>query len=278
MTSGHAPSRQPPYRLIVCDLDGTLLNAEHRLGERSRAVLRAVQDLGVQVLLASGRHFQDIRRIAERIGTRGGLISSNGAAAHDDLGRLTHCRPIDRNCLPFLLRDPIFERAHVNLYRVDDWLVETPKPHLLHYHRDSGFAYQVADFDALETDPILKLFYYSEDSDYLESLEHQILRRHGDRLSTTYAMPLVLEVMAKGVSKGATLKNQVDRLGLNASDVIAFGDGRNDLEMLRYAGTGILMANADPALREALPDLESIGSNAEEAVADYLQNLFAIDL
>lgn len=266
----------PPYRLVVCDLDGTLLNDDHRLGAHSRAVLSALQDRGVQILLASGRHYQDIQCIAEQLGSQGGLISSNGALAHDRQDQLTHCHPIAPDCLDFLLRDPVFGRAHVNLYRVDGWLVETPKPLLLRYHQDSGFVYRVVDFATLDEEPVLKVFYYAEDPDYLQDLERQILDRYGDQLDITYALPVVLEVMAKGVSKGEVLADMVQRLGLDAADVIAFGDGRNDLEMLRYAGKGILMANADPRLKAALPDLEVIGSNSDESVATYLRALFEL--
>ncbi|MFD2113858.1 Cof-type HAD-IIB family hydrolase [Thiorhodococcus fuscus] len=273
-SAAYFPSR--PYNLVVCDLDGTLLNDDHRLGELSRRVLKTLQDRGVQILLASGRHHQDIQRIAEQLGGQGALISSNGASAHDSRGRMTHCHPIAPDCLDFLLRDPAFGRAHVNLYRVDGWLVETPKPLLLRYHQDSGFAYRMTDFATLDEEPVLKVFYYAEDPDYLQDLERRIMERHGDRLDTTYALPVVLEVMAKGVSKGDTLADMVQRLGLDASDVIAFGDGRNDLEMLRYAGKGVLMANADPRLKEALPNLEVIGSNAEESVATYLRTLFGL--
>lgn len=262
------------YRLIVSDLDGTLLNAEHRLGDYSRTVLQTLLRQGGEVVLASGRHYQDVRRLAEQLGGRGCLISSNGAAVHDGDGRLLHWHGIDPECLEFLLLDPVFDQTHTSLYRIDDWLVETPKPVLLRYHRDSGFHYRVVDFRSLGAEPVLKVFYYSEDREHLAELERLVLARLGDRVDTTWSLPVVLEVMAKGVSKGVALARVAERLGLTAAEIIAFGDGRNDLEMLRYAGKGVLMANADPALKEALPHLESIGSNAEEAVAVHLERMF----
>ena len=269
-----AEQRRRMYRLVVCDLDGTLLNAEHRLGEYSRAVLEGVRRRGVGILLATGRHHQDIQGFSARIGGDGYLISSNGAAVHDAAGYLLHRRAIPADCLDFLLRDPVFAQVHVNVYGVDGWLVETPKPSLLRYHRESGFGYRVTDFTALTDAPVLKVFYHAEDPADLPHLERLILDRHGERLVTTHALPMVLEVMARGVSKGDALARVVERLGLGPEDVIAFGDGRNDLEMLHYAGKGVLMGNADPSLRAALPDLEVIGSNAEEAVAVYLARLF----
>jgi len=259
--------------LIVTDLDGTLLNHEHRLGAYTRTVLDALWARGIEVMLASGRHHRDMRGICEQVSYRGYLISSNGAAVHDEQGRLVDWCAIDPECLDFLLRDPLFDRVHTNVYLLDEWLVETPEPALLGYHQDSGFAYRVADFGALAEVPVVKVYYYHTDAAHLRDLERVIEQRYGDRLCTTYALPVVLEVMAKGVSKGDALDWVLQRTGRTREQVIAFGDGRNDLELLSVAGKGLLMSNAVPALKAALPTLEVIGSNAEESVARYLERL-----
>ncbi|NEX22350.1 Cof-type HAD-IIB family hydrolase [Thiorhodococcus mannitoliphagus] len=257
-------------KLIVSDLDGTLLNAEHRLGDDTRRVLLALRDQGFEVMLASGRHFQDIRCHAEILSPRGCLISSNGAAVHDRQGQLLHSHPVDADCLDFLLRDPLFDGVHTNVYRANDWLVDTAEPQLLEYHQESGFAYRILDFTEFDDEPVLKVFYYAREIDRLERLEDAIRDRLGDRVTTTYSLPVVLEVMAHGVSKGDALKRTLERLDIATEDVIAFGDGRNDIEMLQVAGTQVLMANAVPWLKAALPEAEIIGTNAEEAVAQYL--------
>ena len=262
------------YKVMVSDLDGTLLNAEHRLGDDTRAVLDTLRRLGVGIMLASGRHFQDIHGLSRSLHDRDCLISSNGAAVHDSQSRLLQYSAIDPICLPFLLCAPEFNRVQTNVYRIDDWLVETPAPNLLRYHRESGFTYRVVDFARRDDAPVLKVFYYHDDTDHLRDLERLILERHGDRLTTTYSLPIVLEVMARGVSKGEAIAQTLKRHGILPADVIAFGDGRNDLEMLRDAGKGVLMGNAVPELKAALPDLEVIGSNAEESVAHYLEHVF----
>ncbi|UHD18738.1 Cof-type HAD-IIB family hydrolase [Thiocapsa bogorovii] len=269
-------SSPAPCRLVVCDLDGTLLTPEHRLGDYSRSVLTRLRARGVEIMLASGRHFQDIRLLSEALGGNGCLISSNGAAVHDHQARLLQRSPIDPECVRFLIGDPVFRAVHVNVYRSEDWLVERPEPDLLRYHRDSGFHYQIADLDALVPDDVLKVFYYGEPSE-LKRLETLIAERIGDRVSTTFSLPVTLEVMAAGVSKGAALAHVVERMGIALSEVIAFGDGMNDRELLSLAGIGILMTNADPRLKDALPHLEQIGSNREESVARYLEARFGID-
>lgn len=269
-----AESTKPPmYKLIVCDLDGTLLTPEHRLGDYTRSVLARLRAQGIELMLASGRHFQDIRRLSDQLGGNGCLISSNGAAVHDRQAHLVHRATIDPECVAFLIGDPAFVGVHTNVYRSEDWLVERPEPYLLQYHQDSGFAYRVTDLDSMEPDDVLKVFFYGEPTQ-LRALESLILDGYADRLSTTFSLPVTLEVMAKGVSKGAALTRVAEQLRIPLSEVIAFGDGMNDREMLRVAGTGIRMANADPGLKAALPDLQEIGSNGEESVARYLEDLF----
>lgn len=261
------------YKLIVSDLDGTLLNAEHRLGSYTRDVLLDLQARGAEIVLASGRHHRDIRSLSSLLGGRGCLISSNGAAIHDRSGEAMSSRAIDRSCLDFLLRDPLFDAVHINVYRQDDWLVQEPKPQLLRYHQDSGFAYRTVDFRDLDDSPVLKVFYYHDDVEHLRHIESRVRSILGDLVTTTYSLPIVLEVMAHGVSKGDALAQVLARLGVDAEEVIAFGDGPNDLEMLRYAGKGILVANASPTLRAQLPFLDVIGPNEDEAVARYLAGL-----
>lgn len=261
------------YKLIVCDLDGTLLTPEHRLGDYTRSVLARLREQGMELMLASGRHFQDIRTLSDQLGGQGCLISSNGAAVHDRQARLVHRSVIDSECVGFLIGDPVFQGVHINIYRSEDWLVERPEPYLLQYHQDSGFAYRITELASLEPDDILKVFFYGEPT-HLKRLEGLILERYGDRLSTTFSLPVTLEVMAQGVSKGAALARVVEGLDIALSQVIAFGDGMNDREMLSVAGKGIRMGNADPRLKETLPQLEEIGSNREESVARYLEGLF----
>ncbi|MBK1731448.1 Cof-type HAD-IIB family hydrolase [Thiococcus pfennigii] len=258
------------YKLVVCDLDGTLLDAEHRLGGYTRQVLDALLARGIHLAFATGRHFVDVHRLSELLSHRPYLISSNGAAVHDRSARPLHCRPLPPESLSDLLHGPRFDGVHINVYRQHDWLVEEARPALLRFHRDSGFAYRVVDFRALDATPVLKVFYHHPDPARLAALEPEILARHGARVTTTFSLPMILEVMARGVSKGEALGRVRKALGLRPEEVIAFGDAPNDLEMLRGAGKGVLMANAAPELRAALPDLEVIGSHADEAVAHYL--------
>jgi len=80
--------------------------------------------------------------------------------------------------------------------------------------------------------------------------------------------------MAGGVSKGHALDQVAKTLGYSLLDAISFGDGMNDKEMLTMAGKGCIMSNSHQRLKDLLPELEVIGTNADEAVARWLRKMY----
>lgn len=269
-------------KLVVSDLDGTLLTPEHRLGDYTRRVLARVRAAGVELVLASGRHFMDLRVLAAQVAgesdPRDGacLVSCNGAAVNAGDGRLVQSTCLAPEVVEFLLHGPLFEHAQKNVFLADGWLVERDEPSLLRYHQESGFRYEVVDFADIDRAGVLKIFYYGEHG-RLRALERQLLDRHGGQISTTFSLPVTLEVMAAGVSKGAALARLLAERGLSAVDVLCVGDGMNDFEMLQLiaegGGQALVMSNADERLHAALPDLPRAGYHAEEAVARRLEQL-----
>ncbi len=97
--------------------------------------------------------------------------------------------------------------------------------------------------------------------------------RWGDRVNVSFSTLTCLEVMAGGVSKGMRWRRW-RRCSATLFDCIAFGDGMNDAEMLSMAGKGCIMANAHQRLKDLHPELEVIGSNADDAVPNYLRKLY----
>ncbi len=105
-------------------------------------------------------------------------------------------------------------------------------------------------------------------------IEQKIRAQYGDQVYMVYSTPQCLEVMNKGVSKANALEELTERRGYTLKDCLVFGDGMNDFEMLKQAGKGCVMGNADPRLKKALPNNEVIGFNKDEAVARYIQEVF----
>lgn len=261
-------------RLVVIDLDGTLLNAEHQISDFTKQTLRALQQTGTEVMVATGRHFQDVSRLVQPLEIPVGLITSNGARVHNPAGELLY-----ENHIPQALAEQVLAisenfAVHRNVYQGNAWLVEEENLPLLAIHQASGFEYQQVDFANWALCDVDK-FYFNAEHRKLEPLENALREALDDQLYITFTTEIYLEVMNKGVSKGIALSNLCQQKGLNAEQVMAFGDGLNDVDMLQWVGHPVLMANAHPKLKSSLPSANVALSNAENGVAHYLQQFFA---
>ncbi|MBO1923436.1 HAD family hydrolase [Thiomicrorhabdus sp. 6S3-12] len=257
-------------RLVVIDLDGTLLNSDHQIGDLTVRTLQALYARGCELMIATGRHFQDVYLIAQKIKVPVSFITSNGARIHDHHGRLLYENHIPQELVAKVLDISADYAVHRNIYQGDVWLVEEENKPLLDIHKASGFEYQRVDFSELDPEHIDK-FYFNAPHAKLVPLERKLKEALGDQLYITFTTEIYLEVMNKGVSKGKALAQLCSERGIDSSEVVAFGDGFNDIDMLQWVGRPVVMANANEALKEQVPYADQALSNAEEGVALYLQ-------
>lgn len=261
--------------LIVSDLDGTLLGADHDLHADTIATLRALAEQGHHLAFASGRHYRDMLAFRERLGVPVHMISTNGAYLHAPDDQLLHARHLATEHARELTALSRPAGVRLNLYQDDEWLIDAPAPELLALHAHTGFGYRVVDPALLDGQGVGKVLYIG-DPEHLAELEADILERLGEQLHVTYSMTNSLEVMAGGVNKGAALSALLSSLGVDRQRCLAFGDNLNDSEMLTVAGEAHVMANAHPALAGRVPMARRIGHHAESAVARQLQERFCL--
>ncbi|MBE9608472.1 Cof-type HAD-IIB family hydrolase [Chitinilyticum piscinae] len=261
---------------IATDLDGTLLGADHSLSEPTKQTLRELSSQGVKFIIATGRHFLDVRGIREVIGVDAYLITSNGARVHDGADVEIFAENVEPDIVRALLQPEFTAGTLANLYIDEGWLVERECPELIGvYYQDSGFSYQVADLQNHSGEGVAKVLYIAEHETLLRT-EALILERFGDEVYVTFSAADCLEVMAPTVSKGHALTEVLARLRVDREHCVAFGDGQNDITLLEVAGQGYIMANASPKLKAAHPEMPVIGSNAEHGVAVQLRKLFGL--
>lgn len=264
------------FKVVVSDLDGTLLNKQHQISPRTQATLHKLEQQGIKFIVATGRHHIDVRTFRDALGMDIDLITSNGAVVHDKQDSLVFNQPLSDQIAAQLIaleRDP---SIHLNVYQGDDWVVEQELPWLLDFHNESGFTYRlVDDLTTLPTSGISKVFYIGE-HDKLLPIEATLNQRYGNDINVTFSLPDCLEVMHAKVHKGHAVQAVLAQHGLSMDDAIAFGDGMNDIQMLTMAGRGIVMGNAHDRLKHALPAHEQTLSNDEDGVAVYLERLFSL--
>ncbi|GGP26293.1 Cof-type HAD-IIB family hydrolase [Silvimonas amylolytica] len=261
------------YQVIASDLDGTLLNADHMVDAYTAETLRLLQAQGVHFVIATGRHYLDVRGIRDVLGVRAYLITSNGARVHDWDNRLVYAENLEPEVARQLLQAEFSEGTHLNVYLDEQWLAGSHAQWLADLHQDSGFSYELADLPNHSGEGIAKVLYIGE-HEHLLTVEEKLIERFGDELYVTFSMPDCLEVMAPTVSKGHALTAVLAELGIPATDCIAFGDGPNDIQLLQTAGHPFVMGNANPRLTDALPNVPQIGLNTEAGVAHQLRKLF----
>ena len=244
-------------RLVATDLDGTLVRSDGSISERTRAVLAAVEARGVPVVFVTGRPLRWAEEVFEHVGDHGLAVVSNGALVWDvaaDRPRLR--REID----PETARRVVAElRAAVP---GSTFAVETVadgislEPAFMERHPLPDGARR-APVEELLSRPLLKLLARHEElgpQDYWDAAEAAV----GHLMTITWSSTsTLLEMSGPDVTKASTLALLARDLGVEAEDVIAFGDMPNDLPMLVWAGTSYALANAHPSVL-AVVDLSLI--------------------
>ncbi|MCG6306364.1 Cof-type HAD-IIB family hydrolase [Vibrio vulnificus] len=261
-------------KIVASDLDGTLLAPNHQLSEFSKQTLKALHEQGYTFIFATGRHHVDVAGIRAQVGIPAYMITSNGARVHDQHDQLMYSKNVPAELvqpvIDIVKQDP---EIFVHLYQNEEWRLNREDEVMRKFHEETGFTYKVYDIDNAPTDGIAKIFFThpGQDHEHLVGFENQLREAFGDQLNIAFSTPWCLEVMAEEVSKGDALKAVAESLGLTLENCVAFGDGMNDVEMLSMAGKGLVMETSHEKVKKALSDNEIIGSNADDAVAHYLQ-------
>ena len=261
-------------RLIATDLDGTLLREDGGISPRTRATIAAAQAAGLVVVFVTARPPRDVAAIAEHLGVTGIAVCSNGAIVQNLETGETHrhvrlCSDLARELVVALrLAEPGINFATEHGHKIGqepgfpDFFADT-----VHHHPPL-----VDDAVVLCGEELTKLLIHHVDHD-AERLMHRIRGHTGDRAEVIWSGGPFIEIATPGVSKGAGLAAFCADLGIAAAEVIAFGDMPNDVQMLRFAGRGIAVANAHPEVLAAADEITA--SNDDDGVALAIEALLA---
>ncbi|HAS73027.1 MAG TPA: hypothetical protein DCS67_02655 [Clostridiales bacterium UBA8960] len=264
-------------KAVISDLDGTLLNAHHMLSEYSKCVIRRLTQQGIHFMIATGRHHLDASQIKNKLGVDAYLITANGATVSNMEGKLIYEAILPREIVEDVLSIEVEKGVFKNLYQGEHWLMEESDKIFDQYYQEGDFQYTLCAFKDYLDKPINKVFFTAFKHEDLIVIADQIKAKYGDAIAVTFSMPECLEIMPKGVNKGVAVLETIKQFDLLPEDVIAFGDGLNDFEMLQVVGKGYLMGNAHPMLKEKLPSLQIIGHHSDDAVARELVKLFGLE-
>lgn len=262
------------YKIAISDLDGTLLGPDHKISEQTKNSIHHWISSGRKFAIATGRHYKEAKALQESLGEPIYLITSNGARVHNKAGQIILKQNLPAEIASEICQLALPSSVQINLFTDQHWFANFHLAELDAMGLDKSFCCQATDLVSLDKNNIIKIFFWGEHQ-LLQQIYDQLNQRFGDTINLTFSLEKCLEVMDANTNKGTAVKAVVKEKGLQLSDVIAFGDGMNDVEMLSLVGKPILMKNSQRALREALPTAELTGSSKDNGVASKMNQLLS---
>jgi len=265
------------YKMLVTDMDYTLLNKEKRVSDRNREALRRAMEKGVHMVVATGRIYTSARIYAKLLGLDTPIIASNGALIKDasktifrDILSQDTVREMLRLChkygiyCHFFTENTIYSEKLINVsLRYTEWNK--------YMGEEDQVKIRIVDdgeeiIEAAKSE-VLKAVVFDDDDEKIQKLRDGIMET--GIVSVSQSMKHNLEVMNKGVTKGNAVRILAQLYGINREEVIAIGDNENDISMIEYAGLGIAMGNAEECLKRAADHVT--GDYQEDGVAEAIE-------
>lgn len=273
----------PGFQAIATDLDGTLLRSDGTISARTRDAVMAVEDAGIDFVIATGRPPRWIGPIIEALGHRGLVVCANGASVYDP----ARDELVERNDLApevvtalfdelgALLPSAVFSVEQGFEFTIDEAIERSEFSDRLRILRaDPGL--RVAPLRTRLDQPTTKLI-VRVPRDQADGVSDRVQAVVGDRAVVTHSIDAgFLELSAPGVHKAATVERLLARSGIAPDEVAAFGDMPNDLDLICWAGLGVAVANAHPVLLAAADEVTA--TNDEDGVAIVLERVLRGEL
>lgn len=263
------------YKMLVIDVDGTLLNDDKQISKRSLSTLTKIQQMGMRIMLASGRPTYGLLSLAKQLdlGTyKGYILSYNGGQVINAAdGKVIFERRINPEYIPYLEKEAHKHGFAIMTYNGDTIVTDSPEnKHIIDEAKLNGMKIEYQEFfsASIEYSPC-KCMLVSDDEPELVKLENNWKRRLNGVLDVFRSEPYFLEVVGTRVDKANTLGVIMELEHLNTDQIAVFGDGVADVTMLQLTDLGIAMANAPDSVKRCA-DYVTL-SNNEDGVAVALE-------
>ncbi len=264
-------------KLLVCDLDETLINSEGLIDEGNLNIIKKLNEGGVRVVLCSGRPYVAMKKYSSVVEKIRGLeytISYNGALIHDEKGKVIYSTEVNAKTTKSLI--DISKKTGISIQLYKDGIVYVNKinKYVKRYiNRAVMPAKEIEDLTVIGSS--YKVLFNYKFCEKFNNLKESLIEEFKD-LNIFYSEPGHIEIINSLSSKGNAVKHLADILGIEREDIICIGDGYNDITMLEYAGCGIAMANAPDEVKEKA-NYVSERNNNENVLEEIYKKFIKID-
>ena len=271
-------------KVIIMDVDGTLTNDKKVITPKTKVALMKAQAAGTILILASGRPTSGLLGLASELEmdkNHGLLVSYNGSKVVDcetgetlfnqaltvEEGKavLEHMKKFDR------VRPMIDKGEYMYVNNVYDNIIQwRGKPFDVIQYESRGGHYKLCEVDDLAAfvDYPLNKILTTSDPEYLQEHYQEMMEPFKDKINCMFTGDFYFEFTAQGIDKAKALDTVLTPMGYKREEMIAFGDGHNDASIVKFAGTGVAMANAVQALKDIADEITL--SNEEDGIAASL--------
>lgn len=261
------------YKLIVTDMDGTLLNSEKKVGQKNLDYILKAQEKGLKFVLASGRVEEAMLPIAKELQMdkyEGYVLSYNGARIIDcKTNEIIYDRALTKKDIEYLYT--LSNKFNIALvtYINKELFYNKEHKYVDIEEKITGFKKRLyKDTSEINTNKVGKCMFIG-DTEKTKKLLEYITKKDSDKYFATLSDPHFLEILHKDVSKGRSLKKLADILNIDIKDTIACGDSYNDIDMLEVAGLSVAAFNGVDDVKR-ISDYISV-SNNDGVLADVIE-------
>lgn len=269
--------KQMKYKALALDLDGTLIDSNKNLSEKNKGAVIAAAKRGVHIILASGRPMFGISPVAEALElskTGGYILAYNGGNIADcKTGELIYSNNFPAECIHDVCELARKHGVYALSYDNDHIVSESDSDEyvLREAKCNAARVQQVEDLERYVTYPVAKFLIAGEHKKLLP-IRDELLAKHGEIINAFCSADYFLEIVPKTVAKDSSLAVLLKKLGLKREELIACGDGMNDISMIEYAGLGVAMENAYEPVKERADIIAP--SNDNDGVAEIIAKYF----
>jgi Cof subfamily protein (haloacid dehalogenase superfamily) len=262
-------------RLLLSDVDGTLVRSDKSLSPRSVDAVHALHDAGIHVAVTSGRPPRGMEMLVEPLDLRAPLAGFNGGLVVEPEMEVIEERTIPDDLVPRAIELVADAGLSVWVYRGRDWLIRDPEgPHVDREATTVRFEPTVVEsFDDVDGH-IAKIVGVSDDHDAVAAAEAAAHDRLGAHVSASRSQPYYLDITHPQANKGAVVKFLSARYSISEEEIATIGDMPNDVLMFARSGVSIAMGNAHREVQRAARHVT--GSNDDDGFADAIQR-FILD-
>lgn len=260
-------------KVVVTDLDGTLLNSAHQISEYTKTVFQQLHAENYLIIVATGRHHLDAMPLVATLACPVYLITSNGARIHSPSKELLYSFDMDSDAVKSIISLKKDTEITTVIFKEKIWQTSRENKKLNSFQTVLNYPYEIVDFHTIEDLSAIKLLFTHSDHQKLVDLKNLIYKSGLCDFNYAFSLPFCLEFMDKSVDKSLAILRILEKYNFTSAETIAFGDGFNDEKMLISAGKALIMENAVDNFKAKLSHLEVISTNDNDGVAKYLSQV-----